>query len=222
MFNNYCVIFDMDGVLADTEPIHFESWVKMANEIGAKFTREFFKQTFGQQSPTITRKLVGPSIDETLIIQWSNLKESYYREMVKDKLELLPGVIDIIKDLKSEGFKLAIGSSGPSENVELLLTTLKIKNLFDNIITAADVRKGKPEPDVFLVAANLLGIDPKKCIVIEDAPVGIQAANNAGMKSIALTTTHNTEELQEANLVVQDLSLISINDIKKLLDIEIE
>lgn len=222
MFNNYCVIFDMDGVLADTGPIHFESWVKMAKEIGVKFTRDLFEQTFGQQSPTITRKLVGSAIDETLILQWSNLKESYYREMVKDKLEPLPGVINIIKDLKSKGFKLAIGSSGPSENVELLLTTLKIKDLFDVIITAAEVKKGKPEPDVFLVAANFLDINPKNCVVIEDAPVGIQAANNAGMKSIALTTTHDKKELLAANLIVQDLSFVTISDIKKLLDLEIE
>ena len=222
MFNNYCVIFDMDGVLADTGPIHFESWVKIAKEIGVKFTRDLFEQTFGQQSPTITRKLVGSEIDETLILQWSNLKESYYREMVKDKLEPLPGVINIINDLKSEGFKLAIGSSAPSENVELLLTTLKIKDFFDVIITAAEVKKGKPEPDVFLVAANFLNINPQNCVVIEDAPVGIQAANNAGMKSIALITTHNKEELFDANLIVKDLSFITISDIKKLLNIEIE
>ena len=212
----------MDGVLANTGPIHFKSWVKIAKEIGVKFTRDLFEQTFGQQSPTITRKLVGSEIDETLILQWSNLKESYYREMVKDKLEPLPGVINIINDLKSEGFKLAIGSSAPSENVELLLTTLKIKDFFDVIITAAEVKKGKPEPDVFLIVANFLNINPQNCVVIEDAPVGIQAANNAGMKSIALITTHNKEELFDANLIVKDLSFITISDIKKLLYIEIE
>ncbi|MFX1311553.1 MAG: HAD family hydrolase [Promethearchaeota archaeon] len=222
MFNNYCVIFDMDGVLADTGPIHFQSWVKMAKEIGIKFTQDLFKQTFGQQSPTIVKKLVGSEIEETLILEWANLKESYYREMVKDKLEPLPGVINIIKDLNSEGFKLAIGSSGPSENVELLLRTLKIKNFFDIIITAAEVKKGKPEPDVFLIAAKSLNINPNNCIVVEDAPVGIQAANNAGMKSIALMTTHNKEELLDANIIVKNLSYITINDIKYLLDIELE
>ncbi len=222
MFSNYCVIFDMDGVLADTGPIHFESWVKMAKEIGVEFTRELFEQTFGQQSTAITRKLVGSEVDRVLVKKWANLKEKYYREMIIDKLVPLPGVIRIINDLKSKGFKLAVGSSGPPENVDLLLTHLKIKDYFDDIITAAEVKKGKPEPDVFLIASNNLHIDPKNCIVIEDAPVGIEAAKRAGMKSIALTTTHNKGELVDAILIVNDLSEVNTNDIKKLLGIEIK
>lgn len=220
MFNNYCVIFDMDGVLADTGSIHFESWVKMAKEIGLEFTRDMFEETFGQQSPTITRKLVGPEVDNNLVKKWANLKEQYYREMLKNKLIPLPGVIRIIKELKSKGFKLGVGSSGPPENVVLLLTKLKIKAYFDVIITAAEVKKGKPEPDVFLMVANYLKINPKNCLVIEDAPVGIEAAKRAGMRSVALTTTHNKEELIDANLIVSDLSDISINDVMKLLHIK--
>jgi beta-phosphoglucomutase family hydrolase len=210
----------MDGVLADTGPIHFESWVKLGNEIGIKFTKQFFDQTFGQQSPSITRKLVGPEVNQALIEKWASLKESYYREMVKNKLQPLPGAIDLIKDLKSEGFKLAVGSSGPPENVELLLTSLKIKNYFDVIITAADVQKGKPEPDVFLKVSNKLNLRPKNCIVIEDAPVGIQAAKRAGMNIVALTTTHDKEELQDAQIIVRNLASMNLKDIKKLLGIE--
>ncbi len=218
MYSNYCVIFDMDGVLADTGPIHFESWVKLAREIGIKFTKEMFEDTFGQQSPFITRKLVGPEVDEVLVEKWANLKESYYREMVKEKLIPLPGVLRIIKDLKSKGFKLAVGSSGPPENVELLLSQLKIKSYFNMIITAADVKDGKPEPDVFLNVAKTLNINPKNCIVIEDAPVGIEAAKRAGMISIALKTTHNKEELFGASIIIKDLSEISITDIINLFE----
>jgi beta-phosphoglucomutase family hydrolase len=218
MFDQYCVIFDMDGVLADTGPIHFDSWVKMAAEIGVKFTKKNFEDTFGQPSPTITRKLVGPEVEEDLVEKWARLKESYYREMVKDKLLPLPGVIKIIKELKSEGFKLAVGSSGPPENVELLLSKLKIKPFFDVIITAADVKKGKPEPEVFLNVAKILSINPQNCVVIEDAPVGIEAARRAGMISIALTTTHNKEELVGAHLIIKDLTEISITDIINLIE----
>ncbi|MFX1418008.1 MAG: HAD family hydrolase [Promethearchaeota archaeon] len=216
MFSNYCVIFDMDGVLADTGPIHFESWVKMAAEIGMEFTREMFEETFGQQSPTITRKLVGPEVDEGLVEKWGNLKEQYYREMIREKLTPLPGVLRIIKELKSRGFKLGIGSSGPPENVELLLTQLKIKSYFDVIITAAEVKNGKPNPNVFLKIAATLNILPKNCLVIEDAPVGIEAAKRAGMISIALTTTHKKEELHGASLVVKDLTEINLSDIINL------
>ncbi len=222
MFSNYCVIFDMDGVLADTGPIHFESWVKVAEEIGVEFTKIMFEQTFGQKSTTITRKLVGSEVDQVLIENWANLKEGYYREMIKDKLVPLPGVIRIINKLKSKQFKLAIGSSGPPKNVDLLLNQLKIKAFFDITITGADVKRGKPEPDVFLIVAEKLKIKPENCIVIEDAPVGIEAAKRAGMKSIALTTTHNKEELRDANLIVRDLSNVTLNDIKKLLGVELK
>ncbi|MFX0003286.1 MAG: HAD family hydrolase [Candidatus Hodarchaeota archaeon] len=218
MSDQYCVIFDMDGVLADTGPIHYESWVKIARDIGVKFTREIFEDTFGQTSPTITRKLVGPEVEEDLIEKWANLKEKYYREMVKEKLVPLPGVIKILKELKSEAFKLGVGSSGPPENVELLLSQLKIKSYFNVIITAADVKKGKPEPDVFLKVAKTLNINPKNCLVIEDAPVGIEAAKRAGMISIALTTTHKKQELIGAHLIIKDLTEISIKDIINLIE----
>ncbi|MHA1285619.1 MAG: HAD family hydrolase, partial [Promethearchaeota archaeon] len=122
-------------------------------------------------------------------------------------------------ELKKYNFKLAVGSSGPPENVDLLLKTLKIKDLFDVIITAADVDKSKPHPDVFLKVSEKLNISPDKCIVIEDAPVGIEAARRAGMRSIALTTTHDYKELIDADLVVKDLSYVSIDDIFELFGI---
>jgi beta-phosphoglucomutase len=221
MFERYCIIFDMDGVLADTGPIHFKSWAKMAKEDAkVDFPIKFFEETFGQQSIPITRKLVGPEVDQALVVKWANLKEQYYREMVKDKLEPLPGAINLIEHLKKKGFKLAVGSSGPKENVELLLTTLKIKTYFDIVITAEDVKIGKPAPDVFLIVAKRLNIDPEHCLVIEDAPVGIEAAKKAKMCSIALTTTHNKDELFEANLIANDLSDVKVADIIKILKIK--
>ena len=211
----------MDGVLADTGPIHFNSWAKMAKEQAKMdFSREFFEETFGQQSIPITRKLVGPEIDQALVVEWANLKEQYYREMVKDKLEPLPGAIDLIKNLKVMGFKLAVGSSGPKENVELLLTTLKIKPYFDVIITAEDVKIGKPAPDVFLIIAKRLNINPEYCLVIEDAPVGIKAAKEANMCSIALTTTHTKDELFDADFIANDLSEVKVEEIIKILKIK--
>jgi beta-phosphoglucomutase family hydrolase len=217
MFSEYCIIFDMDGVLADTGPIHFESWVKMAREIGVEFTKDFFERTFGKQSIPITRELVGSNTDQQHVKKWANLKEEYYREMVKGKLEPLPGVINLIKNLKAKELKIAVGSSGPSANVELLLRSLKIKHFFDIIVTAEDIEQSKPAPDVFLYAAKKLNIKPEQCLVIEDAPVGIIAAKRAGMKVIALTTTHHKDDLPEADLIIKDLSYIDVSDILKLL-----
>lgn len=217
MPEQYCVIFDMDGVLADTGPIHFDSWVKLASEIGKKFTKNFFDKTFGRTSPEIVRKLVGPDINQEKIEHWANSKEQYYREMVKDKLKPLPGVLDLIKDIKKEKLKLALGSSGPAANVELLLTTLKIKNFFDCVVTGDDVKAGKPAPDIFLSVSRRLNIRPKNCIVFEDAPVGIEAAKRATMKVIALTTTHEKKALLNADLIIKDLSYIELKRIIQLL-----
>jgi beta-phosphoglucomutase len=222
MYQDYGVIFDVDGVLVDTGPFHFESWLKMANKIGKKFTKKFFDLTFGQQSIPITRKLVGPKVQQHLVEKWAGLKEQYFREIIKDKLEPLPGVLDLVKDLKDKNFKLAIGSSGPPENVEFVVKTLKLTQDFDAIITAAEVERSKPEPDVFLIAAEKLKLDPKNCIVIEDAPVGIEAAKLAGMPVIALRTTHCNVDLLDADLIVSDLSSVNINDIIRLLNINLE
>ena len=212
-----CVIFDMDGVLADTGPIHFASWKKLAEEIGVKFTKKFFEKTFGQKSIPITRKLVGENTNDSKIKEWADLKETYYREMVKDKIRPLPGVISLIKELKKKDFKLAVGSSGPPENVDLLLKSLKIKKYFDFIITGADVQKGKPDPEGFIKIKKHFQVNAENCVVIEDAPVGIEAAKRAGMKTIALTTTHKKEELKNADLILEDLSKINFKDIKRIL-----
>lgn len=219
MFSEYCVIFDMDGVLADTGPIHYESWVKLAEELGKNFTHDFFESTFGQTSPEITRKMMGDDVSEEKIIEYADCKEKYYREMVKDKLNPLPGVNDLLKELHEQSFQLAVGSSGPPKNVELLLKTLQIEEYFDAIITAAEVEKGKPDPDVFLIAAKNVEVIPRNCIVIEDAPVGIQAAEKADMKVIALTTTHPKEQLMGADLIIPDLSHVNSSKIKELLNI---
>jgi len=217
MFENFLVIFDVDGVLSDTGPVHYESWKKLADEIGVEFNREFFNETFGQQSVPITRKLVGDGPSRRKIKQWADLKEKYYREMVKDKLEPLSGVLTLLNELKGKGFKIAVGSSGPPENVDLLLESLNIKHYFDVIITAAEISNSKPSPDVFLKAAENVNLKAENCLVIEDAPVGIEAAKRANMKSIALTTTHPREELKDADLILLDLKDLSSEDIMKLL-----
>ena len=217
MSENLLVIFDVDGVLSDTGPVHYESWKKLADEIGVEFNWEFFEETFGQKSVPITRKLVGEVPSSRKIKKWADLKEYYYREMVKDKLEPLSGVLTLLKDLRREGFKLAVGSSGPPANVDLLLKSLNIKHFFDIIITSADVSKSKPSPDAFLKVAKKLNITSEHCLVIEDAPVGIEAAKRANMKVIALTTTHPQEDLKDADLILSELTKLTSKKILNLI-----
>ncbi|TFF88448.1 MAG: HAD family phosphatase [Promethearchaeota archaeon] len=222
MYEKNCVIFDMDGVLADTSSMHFKSWKRLSKKLNVEFTKEFFNNTFGQKSFKIIQKLLKDKFDTIStekVKEWGELKEKYYRDLIKDKLKPLPGVIPLIKNLRKNNFKLAIGSSGPKENVDLLLDKLKIKRFFDAIITAEDVEIGKPNPEVFLLAAERLEIKQEKSLVIEDSPVGIEAARSARMKVIALTTTHDESELQKADLIKKDLRKLHIREINKLIDI---
>ncbi|MBD3213398.1 MAG: beta-phosphoglucomutase family hydrolase [Candidatus Lokiarchaeota archaeon] len=218
MSDKYLVIFDMDGVLSDTGEAHYESWKMLADEIGADFDREFFEETFGQQSIPITRKLAGESPSKKEIEEWADLKEKYYRRIIKDKLEPLPGVMELLNGLKNHGFKLAVGSSGPPENVKLLLESLDLEDYFDVIITAADVSESKPAPDVFLKAAQKLNLETKNVLVIEDAPVGIEAAKRSNMKTIALTTTHPQDELMDADLILPDLRGLTVEQILNIIE----
>ncbi|MEJ2249966.1 MAG: HAD family phosphatase [Candidatus Lokiarchaeota archaeon] len=210
------MIFDMDGVLADTSSAHFKSWKMIAKKLGVDFSKQFFSKTFGQRNDSTIRKLVKGNISSDKIEYWGKLKEKYYRDLIKDEIEPLPGVISLIKSLKNHKFKLAVGSSGPKENVDLLLDSLKIKDFFDIIVTAEDVKEGKPNPEVFLTVSKNIQIRPEKCIVIEDAPVGIEASKRAKMKTIALTSTHNKLELKGADLILNSLENLNVENIKNL------
>lgn len=217
MSERYSVIFDMDGVISDTGPAHLRSWQKLADEIGVEVTKEFFEKTFGQTSIQILKQLIEEDIEEEKLKEWSERKEQYYRDLVKEELKPLPGVKEIIVALYNNGFKLAVGSSGPRKNIDLLLETLNLKTYFELIVSAEDVRKGKPNPEVFLKVSKEFNIDPRNFVVIEDAPVGITAARRANMNTIALTTTHERKELKEADLIIPDLSFIDIDDIYELI-----
>ena len=217
MYEQYAVIFDVDGVLIDSGQIHYESWKKLANEIGVAFSKQYFEKTFGKQGIPTLKKIVSKNVSDKQLHEWVELKEVYYREMIKDNLTALPGVIPLIKELKENSFKLAVATSGPPKNTTLLLKTLNINHFFDQIITAADIKNGKPAPDIFLMVSMNLNISPKNCLVIEDAPVGIKAAKKAKMKCIALTTTHERSKLVKADLIIDSLTEINLNIIVELL-----
>lgn len=210
------VLWDMDGVIADTGPYHFKSWQKVFRERGVSFTEENFKRNFGQRNDTIIRYGLGelPATDIELI---AREKEETFRKLVRSNLKPLPGVIDLIKSLGEHGFKVALASSGPIENIRLITRSLGIYDYFDAIVYGHEVAEGKPSPLGFLLAAQKIGIKTPRCVVIEDSIAGITAAKRAGMHSIAVTTTHPREKLSAADLVVDSLEEVSIKDIERLI-----
>lgn len=215
------VIWDMDGVIADTAEQHFESWRFAFDKQGIEFTREDFLHIFGQRNDTIIRKYMGEDISREIIDRVAGDKETFFRESVKKDLRPLPGVIDLLKTLAENGIGSAVASSAPRENIQVILRRLDITGYFQAVVYGSEVSEGKPNPQVFLLAAQKLGVEPQRCVVIEDAVAGVTAAKRAGMHCIAVTNTHPAERLQDADLVVSSLEEVSLQDLMRLFDEEI-
>jgi len=213
------VIFDMDGVLVDSYRAHWQSWHFMADELGKGLTEEQFVTTFGRTSREIIAEHWGADcLTSAEIAEFDRRKEALYRDIVAHDFPAMDGATDLIKSLHNAGFKLAVGSSGPPENVALAVERLGAAPYFDALVTGKDVTRGKPDPQVFLVAAERLKVSPGNCAVVEDAPVGIAAANSAGMASIALLSTgHTAESVAAARLIVHSLRELSPDLIAKLI-----
>ena len=212
------IIFDMDGVLVDTAGFHLKSWQDLARERHLRMTDEFFYQTFGMQNNEILPLMTDRQLSPAELTELSQWKEQRYRDLIGGKVRLLDGVQELIADLMRNGFALAVGSSAPQENVELILTSTAMTGLFAHTVTAADTSRGKPAPDTFILAARKLGLAPARCVVVEDAVAGVQAARAAQMKVVAVTNTSTREELHLADRVVDSLAELTAEDFKALLN----
>jgi HAD superfamily hydrolase (TIGR01509 family) len=203
----YLAIFDHDGVLVDSLAWHQDAWVELGRRTGLALTAEFVHETFGMTNPCIFRKLLGDALDPGAIQHYSDLKEACYREMARGKIALMAGVSELLDGLTAAGVLLAIGSSGVRPNLELTVAECGLTGRFAAIASLEDIERGKPDPQVFLIAASKAGVPPARAVVFEDAPVGIQAAKAAGMRAVGVTTTHNAPALWEAGAeeVVADL-----------------
>jgi len=213
------VIFDMDGVLADTARAHFESWQMVARKWHARITRDDFRRTFGRPNHEIVPLMLHRDVPPDELREIDRFKEAAFREIIARGLEPLPGVVRLVTELDQAGFRLAIGSSGPRENIDAILSALGLEGRFGAIVSGWDVTRGKPDPEVFLKAAAGIGVEPRNCLVIEDVPAGIRAAHAAGMKCVALTTTRPAGELCEADLVLDDLTSFGVEGVERLLGI---
>lgn len=195
----WAVLWDVDGTLVDTAELHFQAWLKLAQELGKPFTRADFAATFGWRNPEIIPKLFG--IDsESEVARLGDYKEDLYRGEAAKGIALLPGVQALLDGIAAAGGRQAIGSSAPRRNIELILTITKTASHFGAIIAMEDTQRGKPDPQVFLLGAEKLGVPAERCIVLEDAPAGIQAAKAGGMKAIGVTFIqhHSAEKLKAA------------------------
>ena len=206
-------IFDWDGIIIDSAQQHEESWNLLAREIGVPMTHEMFVESFGMRNVTIIPDLFkwcAPD-DPTRIKELGDRKESLYRDIIRrDGIDPLPGVHDLLAALKEAAIPCSVGSSTPRENIECIIELAGLHHFFAAITAAEDVSRGKPDPEVFLIAAQKIDRHPAHCLVFEDAHVGIEAGLAAGMKTVAVATTHPLESLANAHLAVSSLTEINL------------
>lgn len=210
------VIWDMDGVIADTGIYHCRSWQFAFKKQGIEFTEEDFQRIFGQRNDTIIRKIMGREMTEAEINSIANDKEIFFREAVKSNVKPFPGVIALLKTLKTNGISSAIASSAPLENIRLILSVIDIADYFAAVVFGREVSEGKPSPQVYLKAAQKLGVEPINCVVIEDAVAGVEGAGRAGIQCIAVTNTHRAVELSQADFIVDSLEKVGIKELEGL------
>jgi beta-phosphoglucomutase len=218
---NGAVVWDMDGTLVDTAELHFRAWEKLMAQLNRPFTRRDFAATFGQRNPEILTQLVGTHLSAEELADLGDRKEVMYRAEARQGVTLLPGVLALLEGLQSAGFRQAIGSSAPRANLELILELTGAERFFGAVVSMEDTQRGKPDPQVFQVAAARLGVPAGQCVVMEDAVAGVQAARAGGMKCVAVAFVghHPPQTLQAAgaDLVVPTLEAVSVETIRRLL-----
>ena len=209
------VLWDLDGVLVDTGEFHFQAWSGLLPEYGIPFTRELFQATFGMNNAGMLSTLLGQRLTPELLTEISDRKEQRFREAVRGRAQPLPGVLAWLERLKAAGLRQAIASSAPPANIDALVDELDLRAYFGAIVSGFDL-PGKPDPALFLKAARLIDVPPERCIVVEDAVAGIEAARQAGMKCIAVTTTNPAHALKAADVVVERLDALPTDTFQRL------
>jgi beta-phosphoglucomutase family hydrolase len=210
-------IFDWDGVIIDSSRQHEKGWELLAAEEKRLLPENFFRRSFGMKNENIIPQLLQWTTDAAEIRRLSDRKEELYRETIaRDQISLLAGAKELLAALEAESVPCAIASSTPRPNIDCVIDRLGIRAFFRAIVTGEDVHHGKPNPEVFLLAASRLGVAPVRCVVFEDAHVGVEAGLAGRMKVIAVATTHPASSLGDAHLVVSTLKDVDLETITAL------
>jgi HAD superfamily hydrolase (TIGR01509 family) len=211
------VLWDLDGTLVDSAEQHYAAWRDTLAARGRAHSREEFVRFFGRRNDAILVEMFGDTLDSAEHARIADEKEERYRQLVRaDGLRPLPGVVSWLRRLRDQGFRQALATMAPAANVEVVVEVLGVGAFLDATVAAEDVPSGKPAPDIFIEAARRIEVPPGRCIVVEDAPAGLEGARRAGMRSVGVLSEHHPR--LEADTVVATLTALPPDAIRSLLD----
>jgi beta-phosphoglucomutase family hydrolase len=211
------LIWDMDGVLVDSGQAHYAAWKRLFDELGLPLARQQVAETLGMANEPILRLWLGENMSRAEVDALADRKEAAFRELVGEHMRVLPGVAAWLERARRRGYRQAVASSAPMANIVAVIEALGLADAFDLLISGARLPRSKPDPAIFLQAAQGLGAAPAESIVLEDAAVGVEAALRAGMRCIAVTNTLPAAELAAATRVVASLEELEPDAIERLL-----
>lgn len=216
--NNYAVLFDMDGVICHTNPHHakaFEAFFEKHNIPNTE--KEFEDHMYGKHNSHIMTYFFKRPIHGEELFALENEKEALFREIYKDKVETIPHYLNFLADLKSNGFKTAVATSAPRANMDLIIDVLDIRHKMESLMASENVKLHKPHPEVYLQSAANVGVDPMNCVVFEDSFSGITAGLNAGMKVVAVLSSHTKAQLPPCSYYIEDYSEINTEKVLEII-----
>ena len=211
-------VFDLNGTMINDMEYHLTAWYNILNEdLNAGLSREEVKgHMYGKNEELLDRIFGKGHFNQDQVVEISKTKENRYQQAFRPHLQLIAGLSDLLKKAEAHHIKMAIGSAAITFNIDFILDNLSIRHYFQAIVSADDVTISKPHPETFLKAADLLGVAPPGCLVFEDAPKGVEAALNAGMRCVVLTTMHEKEEFRDyPNIVhfIEDYTDASLGEL---------
>ena len=216
----WAALFDMDGVLIANTDFHINAWLQFARRHGHALTKDqYVEHINGRVSADAMAYVFQRPLAPGELITLTEEKEAIYRELYQPHLQPTPGLITFLDALKAQHVRMAVGTSAPESNVRFTLDGLPLRPYFDAVIDASMIQRGKPDPEIYLTAANRVGVDPARCVVFEDAFAGIEAGLRAGMAVVALATTHTRTELADtgAALLIDDFTQVTVEAVQALI-----
>ncbi len=188
------LIFDMDGTIIDNMMVHHRAWQQLLGELGYSWTLEEIKARVWGKNEEIFERLFPGKFSPEQVVELTDRKERRYVEIYRPDIAMLAGLEKLLEDARATGVRLGIATAAPKICVDFVRDALSLENYFDTIVDAQQVSRGKPHPEGFLLAAESLGVSPEECVVFEDAPVGVEASQAAGMRTYVVLTTHTQDE----------------------------